>query len=433
MFSYADGRKGLVALIAVLCLLPVRVPTAASSSTVAWQGAGCGQSMQGADRLSADLGLDNALASRVSSLVESATGSGQPPPANQIQSLTDDSIDGLTDAGDQLDQAADEIGRQLGSKDLPRQSRAWSRGVGDMRTARTSLRSALRQDPIAPQQRIGSLSATGVGPRVLYEAAAGYQSSVENLGSIADQSGFREIGQKNWIAQGQADTMPPQNPLPDPWQEWLRRLQAQQARIRNNVNGLNAARALQAGRFPQAQQNAADMQKAVQAAQNLADQLGQILAPCSQSNQNQQQARSTQSSQPQGQGVPTVRGTGVAAPGVAASSGGGGAGALKGGLAIAGAAGAATAGYVIYKGMSVCADPQVSFTACGNGSCSACVAAFEALVPYCDCLEEKHPDDATGLAAACRQSLSDMRQVQSYYSCLAPTPSTPSPASASVR
>jgi len=428
MFSYT-GRKGLVALVAVLCLLPVRVPTASSSSTPAWQGVGCGQSMQGADRLRADLRLDDLLASRVNSLAESATESRQPPPANQIQSLTDDSIDGLTDAGDQLDQAADEIGRQLDSKDLPRQSRAWSRGVGDMRTARTSLRSALRQDPIKPQPRIGSLSATGVGTRALYEAAAGYQNSVESLGSIADQSGFQEIGQKNWIGQGQPDTMPPPNPLPDPWQEWLRRLRAQQARIRNNFNGLNAAQALQAGRFPQAQQNAADMQKAVQTAQNQAEQLGQILAPCSQSNQNQ----STQSSQPQGQGVSTVQGTGVAAPAAAASSGGGGTGALKGGLAIAGAGVAAAGGYALYKAASVCTDPQVSFTACASGSCGGCVAAIETLVPFCDCLEEKHPNDAAGLSSACRQTVRDLRQIEAEYGCLAPSLSTPPHAPASVR
>jgi len=421
MSVYRAGRKSLAALIAVICLLLVRPPMTVLSK--ASQGGACGPSMQGADRLRADLGLDGTLANRANSLAASALRSGQPPPPNQIQSLTEDSLDGLNDAGDQLDQAAGELSKQLDAMNLPRQQRLWSKGVTDMRTARTNLRSALRQDPIARGQKIGSLSPTGVGPRVMYEAASSYQNSVENLGSIADQSGFVELGQKNWIEQGKPDMTPPPNPGPDPWQEWLRRMWAQQTRIRNNVNGLNAARALQAGQFQQAQQNAADMQKAVQNAQNLANQLSQMAAACDQAAKNQQSSQSNQPAQPKG-------GQGGSGAGTVA---GGAGGAAKGLLVVGGLGVAAAGGYALYKSTSECTEPTngQDVNRCLNGSCSACASWLENFIPYCDCVEQKHPEEVAGLASVCRDAANLARQAA--RECLVPKPITPVPAPAVVR
>ena len=419
MSAYVVGRKRLLVLIAALCLLLVGHPLSVVSDAA--QGGGCGPSMQGVDRLKADLGLDNALANRANSLASSALKNGQQPAPKDVQSLTDDSLDGLNDAGDQLDQAAGEIGKQLDTMNLPRQQRLWTKGVSDMKAARTTFRSALRQDPVARGQNI-SLSATGVGPRTLYEAAASYETSVESLGSIADQSGFLEIGALGRVIQGAPDTPPPPNPGPDPWQEWLRRMQAQRARIRNNVNGLNAAQALRAGQFQQAQQNVADMQKALQEAQGLANQLGQMAALCNQA-ANQRPSQGSQSKPPQGS--PTT--PSAATP---AAGGGGGGGALIGGVLVAGAA---AGGYVLYKAME-CAEPDMSdSTACGGGSCSACVRMIEKLVPYCDCAEQKHPNEASGVSAACRSSLAEMRSIKAYYRCDVPVLFSPVPESAIVR
>ena len=422
MSAYTVGRKRLGVLIAALCLLLVRHPMSIVSGAA--QGGGCGPSMQGVDRLKADLGLDNALANRANSLASSALKNGQSPAPKDVQSLTDDSLDGLNDAGDQLDQAAGEIGKQLDTMNLPRQQRLWTKGVSDMKAARTTFRSALRQDPIARGQNL-SLSPSGVGPRTLYEAATSYETSVQDLGNIADQSGFQEIGQRNWIEQGKPDTPPPPNPGPDPWQEWLKRLRAQQARIRNNVNGLNAAQALRAGQFQQAQQNVADMQKALQEAQGLANQLGQMAALCNQA-VNQRPSQGSQSKPPQGgQGSSTT--PSAATP---AAGGGGGGGALIGGVLVAGAA---VGGYALYKAME-CAEPDMSdSTACGSGSCSACVRMIEKLVPYCDCAEQKHPNEASGVSAACRSSLAEMRSIKAYYRCDVPVLFSPVPESAIVR
>lgn len=411
-------RKGLISLIAMLCLLPIRHPGTVVSG--ASQGSGCGPSQQGVDRLRADLGLDNSLANRANSLASSALRNGQAPPPTETQALTEDSLDGLNDAGDQLDQATSEISKQLDSMDLPRQQRVWSKGVSDLKTARTTLRSALRQDPIARGQRIGSLSPTGVGPTTVYEAAANYQNAADNFGSIigSDQGGWMDIAKgQGRVGVGSADTNPPPNPGPDPWQEWLKRLQAQMARIRNSVNGLNAAQALRAGQFQQAQQNAGEMQKAMQSVQNLANQLGQMASLCNQAaNQNQRPPQNNPSTQPQGgQGG----GTGTS---TVAKAGGNGAKMLVGGtLAVAGVAAAAVV-------LSACKEPSMSdATGCGNGNCSACVAMIEKLVPYCDCLEQKHPNEAGGLSATCRDSLAEMRSIRSFYRCEPAVNFTPIP------
>ena len=418
MSSYVHSRKVLVTIVVAISVVLARHPETAVTGLAADQG--CGPSMRGVDRLKADLGLDNMVAARATSLASSAASSGQAPPANAIQSLTEDSLDGLTDAGDQLDQAADEIGRQLDSMNLPRQQRAWSRGVSDMKAARSNLRSVLRQDPIAPGQNIGSLSPTGVGPRVMYEAATTYQNSVESLGSIADQSGFINLGGAG-LTQGARDTPPPPNPGPDPWQEWLKRLQAQQARIRNNINGLNAARALQAGQFQQAQQNAADMQKAVQAAQDVANQLSQLAALCNQVAQQQQQQQQTQRTQPTQSTQPAQPQAPPPAVAAAAASGGGGMGAATG-LLVAGAA--AAGGYALYKAL-VCTEPdyQANLNACANsGSCSACGAFLDIFVPYCDCLEQKG-QGTPGMCGEYRRDIEDFRRTY----CMVPANMTKLP------
>lgn len=397
--------------------------------------------MQGLDRLNADLGLDNSLANRANSLASSALRSGQSPPPDATQSLKEDSLDGLNDAGDQLDQAVGELGKQLDGMNLPRQQRLWSKSVSDMKAARTTLKSALRQDPIARGQKIGSLSPTGVGPKTVYEALTSYQSSVENLGGSpisfdqagqvdsgsligANQGGWMDMGKPAGISYGNKDTAPPANPEPDPWQEWLRRLRAQQARIRNSVNGLNAAQALRAGQFQQAQQNAAEMQKALQSAQNLANQLGQMVAACNQA-MNQRPSQNSPSTQPKG-------GQSAPATAAAAAGGGGGGGALLAGALVAGAG---AGGYALYKlKASECKQPefQSDLTACGNGSCSGCVRTGEKLVPWCDCLEQKHAE-ASGLSAGCRDYLAQMRDIQSYYRCDLPASFSPIPETAVIR
>ncbi len=369
--------------------------------------------MQGIDRLRADLGLDKALANRANSLAEAARGTGQPPPANQIQSLTEDSLDGLNDAGNQLDQAADQIGKQLESANLPRQQRAWSKGVSDMKAARTKLSSTLR--PRKDGAAYGGVgSPTGVGPRVMYEAATEYQGAVDNLGSIADQSGFLDVAKgMGWVGQGSPDTPPPPNPGPDPWQEWLRRLQAQQARIRNNISGLNAARALQAGQFQQALQNATGMRNAIQDIQNAANQLSQLASLCNQATSNQQQSQSSQARQTPG----SQTGAGAGA-GAAAAGGGGGAGALVVGAVVVGAA---AGGYAYYTS-TVCPSPPVTsnFSVCASGNCSACVTMSREVAAYCDCFEEKHPDQVpANICGELRRAIDNLAAV-----CLVPTPFT---------
>ena len=429
------SRKGLVALIVAMCLMPLSHPTAVGSGAA--QGGGCGPSTQGLDRLKADLGLDSGLANRANSFASSALRNGQPPDPNALKSLTDDSLDGLNDAGDQLDQAVSELSKQLDGMNLPRQQRLWSQSVTNLKTARTTLKSALRQDPVARGQKIGSLSPTGVGPTTLYEAASSYQSAVENLGGSTisfdqagqtgsmirpDQNGWMDVAKgQGQISNGSPDTAPPPNPAPDPWQEWLKRLRAQQARIHNSVNGLNAAQAMRAGDFRQAQQNAAEMQKAIQGAQNMANQLGQMVAACNQA-MNQRPSQSNQPSQPTGTQAAASRGAPV-------GGGGSGAGAAVAGVVIVGAG---VGGYALYKAYQ-CKEPDVQSeeTSCLHGSCSACRAAMEKLVPYCDCAEKQHPE-AGGLGDLCRQAVAQMQNAE-RLGCDLPTNFSPIPAPAAIR
>lgn len=423
MSTIVAGRKGLVAVIAVLSLLPVPHPGAVLSG--ASQGGGCGPSLEGVNRLNADLGLDNSLANRANSLASSALKNGQAPSPDQTQALAEDSLDGLSDAADQLDQATDEISKQLEELKLPRQQRMWNQSVSDMKTARGILRSALRQDPVARGQRISSLSATGVGPKTVYEAATNYQSSVENLGGSpisfdqagqtsslirGDQNGWMDTAKgQGQVLQGAQDARTPANPGPDPWQEWLNRLRAQQARIHNSVNGLNAAQSLRAGDFQQAQKNVAEMQKAMQSAQNFANQLSQLAALCNQL-ANQRPQQNNPSTQPQG--------TQIARPPVSTpknSGGGNGGKLLVGGVVAAG--GVAAAAIALTKASS-CTEPSTSdLTTCSTGNCSACVAWGEKLVPWCDCLEQKHPNETGGTSAVCRDYLAQIKQLKAAYRC----------------
>ena len=414
--AHVGARKGLVLLIALFCLIPGRPPTEASSVPAFWQ-AGCGQSMDALNRLQADLGLDRALADRINSLAEASRGSGQAPPTNELESVTEDGLDGLSDAGDQLEQVADDIGRQLEEMNLSRQHAAWSRGVARVRTARSNLRYVSRPGSIGAGRPSGSTSATGVGPQWIAEAAGAagdVGTAAENLNRIALDGQFNDVARSPGLQQGAADSNPPANPGPDRWQEALKRMQAQQARIRNNVKGLNAARSLQARQFQQAQQNTNDMQQAMQQAQGLADQLGQLAALCNQAMQQQQQQQQQQSQSTQSQPAQA-----------AATSGGGGMGAGMIGLA---AAGAAAGGYLLYEAAAAsCGQPPDPSQGCLNGSCSACAAWFDVVLPYCDCEEEKHPE-AAGLGGLCRQARDLARQAAQY--CLAPPQSTPIPKSA---
>lgn len=412
-------RKGLVSIIVVLCLLPLRHSAAVVFE--ASQGGGCGPSLEGVTRLRADLGLDNSLANRANSLASSALKNGQAPPPPETQALIDDGFDGLSDAGDQLDQATSEISKQLEELKLPRQQRQWNEGVSNIKTARATLRSALRQDPIGRGQRITSLSATGVGPKTVYEAVASYQGAVENLGGSpisfdqagqtsspirGDLNGWMDIGKgQGRVGPSTADAQTTPNPGPDPWQEWLKRIQAQMARIQNSVGGLNAAQALRAGDFQQAQRNVAEMQKAIQNAQNLANQLSQMAALCNQ----QVNQRPQQNNPPAGpRGTPNG-GNGTS---TAAKTGGNGAKLLIGGtLVVAGVAAAAVV-------LSACKEPDTSdLSTCSTGNCSACVSYFEKLSPYCDCLEQKHPDEANGLAAVCRDSVAEIKRIKAQFRC----------------
>lgn len=397
MSTYVDGRKCFVAVIMVMSVLLARHPASARSESGSGSESGqsCGPSQPGVDRLRADLGLDNALANRANTLALQARQAGQPPAANQIQSLTEDSLDGLKDAGNQLDQAADEIGKQLDAMNLPRQQRAWGQALDNMKKARTKIHYPTRQELTA-----GSTSAPGIGPKVMYEAANDYQSAVQSLNSIADQSGFVELGQKNWIAQGKPDTPPPPNPGPDPWQEWLRRMQAQAARIRNNINGLNAARALQAGQFQQAQQNATDMRQAVQDLQNLANQLAALCSQPAQTGGGQSGA-----------------GTGGAA---ASGGGGGGGGAALLGLAVVGAG---VGGYALYKA-SQCPVPPVTsdYAVCASGNCSVCVRMSREVAAYCDCFEKKGQTPSGNYCSELRRAIDNLARA-----CVVPKSYTPLP------
>ena len=408
--------KALVVSIALSCLLPGRPSPEASDAPATWQ-AGCGQSMDALNRLQADLGLDRALADRINSLTEAARGSGQAPPASELESLAEDGLDGLADAGEQLEQAADDIGSQLQEMNMARQHTAWSRGVQRLRTARTNLQKVARPGSIGARRAIGSTSATGVGPQWIAEAAGAagdVGSAAENLNRIALDGQFNHIARgAASIQQGAADTNPPPNPGPDRWQEMLKRLQAQQGRLRNNLKGLNAARSLQGRQFQQAQQNSSEMQQAMQEAQGFADQLGQMAALCNQANQQQQQQQQQQPAQ-----------SNPAPPAQAAASGGGGMGAA---LGIAAAGAAAAGGYALYAASATCTAPdwQANYNACSSLNCGACRAAYEQLVPYCDCVEEKHPEEAAGVGSICRDVVAALRQTEQY--CLAPAFSTPVP------
>ncbi len=416
--TYVSG-KALVASIALACLFAGGPSPEASSVPLAWQ-AGCGQSMDALNRLKADLGLDRALADRMNSLAEAARGSGQPPPASQLDSLAEDGLDGLTDAGDQLEQAAEDIGRQLEQMQLTRQHLAWNRGVRQLQTARTNLRYVTRPGSLGAGRASGSLSPTGVGPQWIAEAAGAagdVGSAAENLNRIALDGQFNNLGGVG-IQQGARDMNPPPNPAPNPWDEMWRRLQAQQARIRNNVKGLNAARALQAREFQQAQQNTNDMRQAVQQAQDVADQLGQLAALC-----NQAQQQQAQNAQPQPANTPPP------AQAAAAAKGGMGAG-TQAALGLA-AAGAAAGGVVLYQVAQACKEPdyQSSFQACASGSCGGCAAMIETFLPYCDCVEQKHAE-AAGVGALCRQARDVIREAEYLYGCLVPRQMTRIPGAA---
>jgi hypothetical protein len=394
------GRKGLVALLAIICLLPGSPPTAASSGPVIeapWQG--CGVSAQALDRLRADLSLDNTLANRADSLATAGLGSGQPTPANELQSFTEDNLDGLGDASEQLEQVTNEISQQLEEMKLPRQQRAWSQGVEKLRTARTNLRYVTRPGSLSGG-RIGSLAVTGVGVRMMTEAATAatdYGTAAAQVNDIARDANFMDMGRPAGIQQqGRPDMDPPPNPLPDPWQEWLRRMQAQQARVRNSVSGLNAARALQGNQFQQAQQHAANMKTAIQEAQRLANQLGQMAALCNQPNVNQ--------SRPVNQPATAV------GPKTPASSAGGGMSAVaKGSLFAAGLGGAAVLAVAASQAAEVCTEPdQSKLPSCLSGNCSSCVALSQEFAKACDCLERK--GDVAGICGDFRRDIEAFRR-----------------------
>lgn len=407
-----NDRLNAVALAAaIICLLPLHLLTLRGTARAEPQGGGCGDSLSSLEQLNGNIGMDAGMAGRAQSLAENALQNGRPPTPTEVQQLAEDSMDSLNAAGDQLDQLSNHIGRRL--KSGTQQSRGWTRGVNDMRVARNNLRGTIQRNPgFARPQNLGSLSATGVGPRVVYEAAATYQHSVESLGQIAMDGDFHDMGKgMSAVLDGARDTPPPPNPSPDPWEEWLRRLRAQQALSRNAARGLSSAQALQAQRFQQARQLATQMQEAVQQATDMANQLGQLLGPCAsanQSNNNSNNQRGTEARQP-AQATPAA---GTQAAAAAASSGGGmGAGtAAMLGLAVAGGA-----GYYAYTQLNpadTCGEvPDVTsnLNACSFGNCGACAAAIDELDSFCICAEGKGETPA-GICGDLRRAANDLRR-----------------------
>jgi hypothetical protein len=396
--------------VAVACVLPLRLLTA-DESAAPGQAFACGPALSALEQLKGNIGMDTGIATRAGSLAE-GLGTGRPPAPDQIQQLAADSMDSLTEAGTEVEQIAEQMGNRLESSKLPRQARAWKKGLAEVRSARGNLQKAIRREPnFARPQNLGSGTASGVGPRVVYEAADAYQAKIEDLGSIADQSGFQLLGADNGqVFQGPRDTPPPPNPVADPWQDWLRRFRAQQARARNAANGINAARALQLQQLQQAQQLASQMQQAMQQAADATNQLQQMLAPCANANAN-----SNQGQNPARNGSQTGN---TSASGKANGAKGGLGGGAKAAIALGVTA---PLGYYLYNELYACgAEPTISDAdaiACGQGSCRAC-QSFEQFLPYCECMEEKHPEDQ-GICAMVREAVDAL-----YSVCRAPAPAT---------
>jgi hypothetical protein len=189
-------------------------------------------------------------------------------------------------------------------------------------------------------------------------------------------------------------------------------LRVQQARARNAASGVAAARALQSQQLQQAQQNASQMLQAMQQAADVANQMQQMLAPCANANANSNQMRN----QTRSDNTQTSQNSAASGAAKAAGKGGG----MSGGAATAIAVGAAVPlGYYLYKEVYSCgAEPTISNAdaiACGQGSCRAC-ESFEQFLPYCDCMEEKHPEDQ-GICGMVRQAIDAL-----YSVCRAPVP-----------
>lgn len=397
-----NDRLNAVALAAaILCLLPLHLLKASGEADAEPQSGGCGQSMSSLEHLNGNIGMDSGIAGRAQSLADSALQNAQPPSPAQVQQLAEDSMESLQSAGDQIDQVAEQIGQRLQTPSLARQGRAWNRGVSDMRTARSGLRTAIGRAPDFARQRIGSLSATGVGPKVVYEAAETFQQSVESLGQIAIDSGFQQMGMSGAVLHGARDTPPPPNPSPDPWQELMRRLRAQQALSRSAARGLGSAQALQAQQFQQARQLATQMKEAVQQATDMANQLGQLLGPCTTANQSNS-SNNQPRADPPAQSTPAPAAQTAAA---AASGGGMGAGTAMLGLAAAGAA-----GYYAYTQLDTCAEPDLTANTntCIAGNCGGCSALLDQVQTFCDCIDQKHPGELP--AGTCGQFRDDVRR-----------------------
>lgn len=415
--TFRNDRLNAIAIAAaVICLLPLHLLTAGRYPAAAAGLAECGDSLSALQQLNGNIGMDAGMARRARSLTDAA-GPETPPDPAQLERLAEDSMESLDLAADQMEQIAEQIGQRLQSPNLARQSRAWSRGVSDLRAARTNFRSIARRIPRQPN--IGKLASGGheQGQRVVYEAAATLEHSTGSLGRIAIDGGFEQMGMTGAIVSGGRDQAPPPNPLPDPWQEYLRRLRAQQALARNAASGVRAVQALEARQFAQARQSASDMQEALREATDAANELGRLLGPCAAPNQ----ARSTSPRPPQSSTVPPSAPPPAAA--AAASSGGGMGTATAALLGLAVAGGAGYYAYMQLNAASCGPEPQINsnYNACANGSCGACIAIWNELLPYCDCVEAKNPALTGGL---CGQTRAVVENALDVLGCEPPAPAS---------
>jgi hypothetical protein len=390
--------------MAVVCAIWLHPRLAASPNPPALQGSACGSAVQQLDRGKADVGIDRNIMSRTRTLMDSAQQSGQAPPPSQTDSLTEDSVDSLSDAADQTDAAAQQVGQRLDALKLPRQASSWNSGVSRFQSARSQFMKARQQTRIP--------GSGGVGPQVIYEAANNVAEAGDALNQIGVDGQFVNLEQGNvGVHQGAPDTPPPPNPGPDPLQELMRRLQALNGRMGANASNLNAIRNLAVRNLAQANQHLAGMARQLANADDALQQLAQALSPCL------QPSNTAQNNSNQNQNTPSDNGDNAtqAAHGISA----GAKLAVIGGVTAGGALAAAAA----YKAANPCGQlpstTDSTYTSCVNGlSCSACAAWLDAADPYCSCIEQKMPDQIPG--GTCGQLRDAVQQVRDTGFCRVP-------------
>lgn len=378
MSKRIDRLRAGLALVTIVCLLPLP-SMSAGRGPAATAAQDCADSMTAFAQLRGNVGMDAGIAGRANALT-SAAESGNAVRPSDVEDLGDDSLESMDDAADQVEEIGETIGQALNRANLSRQGRAWGEGMKRMRNSRARFSTGYRPKRNRPPVKFSTAKPT------LYDAAEQFEHAVGELKRIAIDGGFEAMGPSNMVFNVERDRMPTPNPRPNPWDEYLRRLYANEARIRAALNGLNAARALQQRQVQEAKRAAEEMNRAVEDARQATNAVERAVAPCA----SAEYARPT----PQYTPPPPAAPPSSSAADAAVKKGGGGDAFLWGliGLGIVGAGGA-----YLYQQYYACgAAPQSSsYSGCLSGNCNACKTYLYEISAYCDCVTARGQSAAT--------------------------------------